>query len=81
MREIEDRETDRKAVPEWLAEWGRDIRKRRAGTLLLSAHRAKGLEFEDVVVLDGAWDMRSAGEDRDAARRLTAQEPSAPVAG
>jgi ATP-dependent DNA helicase RecQ len=38
--------------------------------LLLSAHRAKGLEFDDVVVLDGAWEKRSNGEDRDAARRL-----------
>jgi len=70
VREIGDRETDRKDVLEWLAEWGRDIRKRQSGLLLLSAHRAKGLEFEDVVVLDGAWDKRSNGEDRDAARRL-----------
>jgi ATP-dependent DNA helicase RecQ len=36
----------------------------------LSAHRAKGLEFDDVVVLDGAWEKRSDGEDHDAARRL-----------
>jgi len=54
---------------EWLAEWGREIRKRQTGLLLLSAHRAKGLEFDDVVVLDGGWERRSAGEDRDAARR------------
>ncbi|AZQ67949.1 RecQ family ATP-dependent DNA helicase [Silicimonas algicola] len=70
VREVGDRETDRKDVLEWLAEWGRDIRKRQSGLLLLSAHRAKGLEFDDVVVLDGGWDKRSSGEDRDAARRL-----------
>jgi ATP-dependent DNA helicase RecQ len=38
--------------------------------LLLSAHRAKGLEFRHVVVLDGAWDRAGRNEDRDAARRL-----------
>jgi ATP-dependent DNA helicase RecQ len=70
VREVGDRETDRKDILEWLAEWGRDVRKRQTGLLLLSAHRAKGLEFDDVVVLDGAWDKRSNGEDRDAARRL-----------
>jgi len=70
VREIGDRETDRKDVLEWLAEWGRDVRRRQNGLLLLSAHRAKGLEFDDVVVLDGAWEKRSNGEDRDAARRL-----------
>ncbi|MFD0981157.1 RecQ family ATP-dependent DNA helicase [Tropicimonas aquimaris] len=69
-REIGDRATDRKDIFEWLAEWGRDVRKRQSGLLLLSAHRAKGLEFDDVVVLDGAWKKRSNGEDSDAARRL-----------
>lgn len=70
VREVGDRETDRKDVLEWLADWGRDVRKRPSGLLLLSAHRAKGLEFDHVVVLDGAWEKRSNGEDRDAARRL-----------
>ena len=55
---------------EWLAEWGRDFRRRQDGVLLLSAHRAKGLEFRHVVVLDGAWDRAGRSEDRDAARRL-----------
>jgi len=55
---------------EWLAEWGREFRRRQVGVLLLSAHRAKGLEFRHVVVLDGAWDRVGRGEDRDAARRL-----------
>ena len=41
---------------EWLAEWGRDARRRQHGLLLLTAHRAKGLEFDHVAVLDGGWD-------------------------
>ena len=55
---------------EWLAEWGRDLRRRQRGLLLLTAHRAKGLEFDHVVVLDGGWDRVSSGEDADAPRRL-----------
>ena len=55
---------------EWLAEWGRDVRRRQRGLLLLTAHRAKGLEFDHVAVLDGGWDKGDKGEDRDARRRL-----------
>ncbi|MYC93535.1 MAG: RecQ family ATP-dependent DNA helicase [Caldilineaceae bacterium SB0661_bin_32] len=55
---------------EWLAEWGRDLRPRQRGLLLLSAHRAKGLEFDHVIVLDGGWNRPSSGEDADAPRRL-----------
>ena len=55
---------------EWLAEWGRDARRRQRGLLLLTAHRAKGLEFDHVVVLDGGWDRVGPGEDPDAPRRL-----------
>ncbi len=55
---------------EWLAEWGRDIRRRQRGLLLLTAHRAKGLEFDHVVVLDGGWNSSGPGEDADAPRRL-----------
>ena len=55
---------------EWLAEWSRDVRRRQRGLLLLSAHRAKGLEFDHVVVLDGGWDKVGKNEDRDAPRRL-----------
>ncbi len=55
---------------EWLAEWGRDIRRRQRGLLLLTAHRAKGLEFDHVAVLDGGWDKVDKGEDPDASRRL-----------
>ena len=55
---------------EWLAEWGRDVRRRQRGLLLLTAHRAKGLEFDHVVVLDGNWDRVGRDEDADAPRRL-----------
>jgi len=68
--ELGNREADRRDVLEWLAEWSRDARKCQTGLLLLSAHRAKGLEFDDVVILDGDWDRTPNGEDRDAERRL-----------
>ena len=57
-------------VIEWLAEWGREIRRRQRGLLLLTGHRAKGLEFNHVVVLDGGWDRVGRDEDPDAPRRL-----------
>ena len=55
---------------EWLAEWAREVRRRQRGLMLLTAHRAKGLEFDHVVVLDGGWDRFGLGEDADATRRL-----------
>ena len=55
---------------EWLAEWGREVRRRQRGLLLLTAHSAKGLEFDNVVVLDGGWRGTNQGEDADAPRRL-----------
>ena len=56
---------------EWLAEWGREVRRRQRGLLLATAHRAKGLEFDHVAVLDGGWEKRRTGrEDADAPRRL-----------
>ena len=55
---------------EWLAEWSRDVRQRQQGLLLLTAHRAKGLEFDHVAVLDGGWDRVQQGEDPDPQRRL-----------
>ena len=55
---------------EWLAEWSRDARGRQQGLLLSSAHRAKGLEFDHVALLDGGWDKLGAREDPDAPRRL-----------
>ena len=57
-------------VVEWLADWGRDIRRRQHGLLLVTAHRAKGLEFDHVAVLDGGWDRVGRNEDPDAPRRL-----------
>ncbi len=55
---------------EWLAEWGREVRQRQRGLLLLTAHSAKGLEFDHVAVLDGGWGRSNRDEDPDAARRL-----------
>lgn len=55
---------------EWLAEWGREVRRRQSGLLLLTAHRAKGLEFDHVAVIDGGWDRIGRNEDPDAPRRL-----------
>ena len=60
------------AVPdlvEWFGEWSRDARGEQRGLLLLTAHRAKGLEFDDVVILDGGW-------DRVAERRCRRPAPS-----
>ena len=57
-------------VVEWLAEWGWEIRRRQRGLLLLTGHRAKGLEFDHVAVLDGGWDRVGCDEDVDAPRRL-----------
>ena len=55
---------------EWLAEWGREVRRRQTGLMLLTAHRAKGLEFDHVAVLDGGWERVGRNEDKDAIRRL-----------
>ena len=57
---------------DWVTEWGREARRRQSGLLLLSAHKAKGLEFDHVAVLDGYWQpsQESAKEDADATRRL-----------
>ncbi len=54
---------------DWLAEWGREARRKQTGLLLVTAHRAKGLEFDHVAVLDGSW-QPSGQEDQDAMRRL-----------
>lgn len=55
---------------DWLVEWGRESRKKQTGLMLLTAHRAKGLEFDHVAVLDGAWDKLGDNEDKDSPRRL-----------
>ena len=52
----------------WLCDWGRKIQLRQKGLLLTTVHRAKGLEFDHVAVLDGGWfDKR---EESDDVRRL-----------
>ncbi len=53
---------------EYLVDWGREARRRQTGLLLTTAHRAKGLEFDHVVVIDGGW--RRTDEDLDTQRRL-----------
>jgi ATP-dependent DNA helicase RecQ len=53
---------------EWLAELGRDLRHRQSGLLLASVHRAKGMEFDHVAVLDGDWDAKK--NDTNEQRRL-----------
>ena len=68
--ETDNQELPSSAFGEWLAEWARDNRRRQHGLLLTSAHRAKGLEFDNVVILDGNWDRVDPGEDADAPRRL-----------
>ena len=68
--ETDGSETPVEAFIEWLAEWGREVRRRQRGLLLLTAHRAKGLEFDHVAVLDGSWGRIGKGEDADAPRRL-----------
>lgn len=55
---------------EWFAEWANDARSDQRSLLLLTAHRSKGVEFDDVVILNGGWDRPSKGEDPDAPRRL-----------
>ncbi len=55
---------------DWLAEWGREVRRRQTGLMLLTAHRAKGLEFDHVAVLDGGWNQVGKDEDQNAPRRL-----------
>jgi len=69
-RELSDKKIPVPDLIEWLAEWARDTRGEQHGLLLLTAHRAKGLEFADVVILDGNWEKPSKGEDVDAPRRL-----------
>ena len=57
-------------IVQWFGEWARDVRGEHQGLLLMTAHRAKGLEFDHVVILNGGWDRPSRGEDADAPRRL-----------
>lgn len=57
-------------IRNWLGEWSREVRRKQQGLLLTSAHRAKGLEFDHVAILDGQWQAAGRGEDGEAPRRL-----------
>ena len=69
-QEVGTRKVSVPDLVEWFGEWSRDARGEQHGLLLTTAHRAKGLEFDDVVILDGGWDRPSRNEDMDAPRRL-----------
>lgn len=69
-REVGGRKLPSADVIEWLAEWARESWGAQRGLKLLTAHRAKGSEFDDVVILDGGWERPSRNEDQDAPRRL-----------
>lgn len=69
-RELQTKTMPATDVIEWIAEWSRDTRGEQRGLLLLTAHRAKGLEFDHVAILNGGWDRASRNEDHDAPRRL-----------
>jgi len=69
-REIDGRSLPAADLIEWFAEWAREAWGEQRGLKLLTAHRAKGLEFDDVVILDGGWERPSGKEDQDAPRRL-----------
>lgn len=68
--ETDAAELPRRQFIDWLAEWGREVRRRQMGLMLLTAHRAKGLEFDHVAVLDGGWGKVDVAEDLDASLRL-----------
>ena len=53
---------------EWIAEWARENRRRQHALLLTTAHRAKGLEFDHVVILDGNWQHRNRNEAEEQCR-------------
>ncbi|WP_444668592.1 RecQ family ATP-dependent DNA helicase [Cereibacter changlensis] len=69
-RELGDKVAPVTDLVEWFGEWAREARGEQRGLLLLTAHRAKGLEFDHVAILNGGWDRASRGEDADAPRRL-----------
>jgi ATP-dependent DNA helicase RecQ len=69
-RDVAEREIPVPEIVEWFGEWSRDVKGEQRGLLLLTAHRAKGLEFDHVAILDGGWDRTSREEDPDAPRRL-----------
>jgi ATP-dependent DNA helicase RecQ len=69
-RELVEKAAPVSDIVQWFGEWSRDVRGEQRGLLLMTAHRAKGLEFDHVAILNGGWDRPSRGEDADAPRRL-----------
>ena len=69
-RELADKAAPVPDLVQWFGEWAREVWGEQRGLLLLTAHRAKGLEFDHVAILGGGWDRPSRGEDADAPRRL-----------
>ena len=69
-RELVEKTAPVPDIVQWFGEWAHEARGEQQGLLLLTAHRAKGLEFDHVVILDGGWDRVSRCEDADASRRL-----------
>ncbi len=69
-RELVEKTAPVPDIVQWFGEWARDARGEQRGLLLLTAHRAKGLEFDHVAILNGGWERPSRGEDADAPRRL-----------
>ena len=69
-REIDDRALPAEDIIEWLAEWADEAWGEQRGLKLVTAHSAKGLEFDDVIILDGGWERLGKNEDQDAPRRL-----------
>ena len=69
-REIDGRALPAEDIIEWFAEWAGETRGEQRGLKLVTAHSAKGLEFDDVVILDGGWERPGRNEDQDAPRRL-----------
>lgn len=57
-------------IVDWFGDWSHNLRGEQRGLLLVTAHSAKGLEFDHVAILNGGWDRPSPGEDADAPRRL-----------
>lgn len=69
-RELVEKAATVPDLVQWFGEWAREARGEQRGLLLLTAHRAKGLEFDHVAILNGGWDRPSRSEDADAPRRL-----------
>lgn len=63
-------EVSAQSVIEWLADTRKEAVQKRRGLLLTTAHRAKGLEFKHVVILDGGWNRAKGRVESDELRRL-----------